>query len=173
MQEADKSREFILQFHLEDDTIQVREPPIRNSGHKGGIFLQRCTLESHDGSTPLSYADVNVGSTVTILSHKFDVIDCDQYTFKYMEANPSIWPYSNADLVNRKLKQKKEVIQRLILTYPGLQGKIISVADLQELLEKSGLDLVKQEVCTVFRLVDPQRTGSVKLTKVLKHVMDL
>ena len=135
--------------------------------------MQRTLLESHDGSPTLTYTDLNVGSTATVLAHKFDIHDCDQFTFKYMEANSNLWPYSNADLVNRKLKQKKEVIQRLILTYPGLQQKVINVDELQELLEKAGLNLVKQEVCTVFRSVDPQRTGSVKLTKVLKHTMDL
>jgi Ca2+-binding EF-hand superfamily protein len=31
---------------------------------------------------------------------------------------------------------------------------------------------VKQEVVTIFRLLDPKRTGYVKLTKLLKFIMD-
>ena len=46
---ADQSRTFIIQVHLEDDTIQVLEPPQRNSGHKGGVFLNRGKIIPHDG----------------------------------------------------------------------------------------------------------------------------
>ncbi len=172
-QEADKTREFILQLHLEDDTIQIREPPVRNSGHKGGIFLQRCKLESHDDTPVLEPKDVYLGATVTVLSHQFDVHDCDQYTFKYMEANSHIWPWSDLSQVARKLKAKKEVLQRIILTYPALQSKSFNVEELGAILERCGLKLVKQEVLTVFRAIDPHKTGSAKLTKLLKYTMDL
>lgn len=173
VQEADKTREFILQLHLEDDTIQIREPPVRNSGHKGGIFLQRCKLESHDGSPTLEPKDVFLGATVTVLAHQFDVQDCDQYTFKYMEANAGTWRYSDLSAVSAKLRAKKEVVQRVVLTYPALQTRTVDVAELGEVLERTGLRLVKQEVFTIFRAIDPQRAGTVKMTKLLKYVMDL
>ena len=82
LQEVDAQRKFIIQVHLEDDTFQIREPPIRNSGHKGGIFLSRCKLESHDGTKPLQPGDIFLGGEVEILSHRFKVLNCDQFTFK-------------------------------------------------------------------------------------------
>lgn len=174
-QEADKSREFIIQVHLEDDTFQIREPEKRNTGHKGGIFLSRCKLESHHANdkvlTPL---DMYVGATVTILSHQFDVHDCDQYTFKYMEDNASQYPYSNIALVNAKVRARKAVVQRLFLTFPALTSRTLDVLELYEILvEKAGLDMVKQEVCTLFRAVDSQREGVIKMTRMLKYIMDL
>lgn len=78
----DAQRKFIIQVHLEDDTFQIREPPIRNSGHKGGIFLSRCKLETHDGTKPLQPGDIFLGGEVEILSHRFIVLNCDQFTFK-------------------------------------------------------------------------------------------
>jgi hypothetical protein len=173
--EADKTREFIIQVHLEDDTFQIREPPKRNTGHNGGIFLSRCKLESHHANqkvlTPL---DMFVGATVTILSHQFDVYDCDHYTFKYMEDNANQYPFSNIALVNAKVRTRKEVVQRLFLTYPALTSRMLDVPELMEILvNKAGLDLVKQEVCTLYRAVDTQREGTIKMTRMLKYIMDL
>jgi hypothetical protein len=121
----------------------------------------------------LEPSDIYLGGVVTILAHRFDILDCDQYTFKYMEANPNLWKYSNLSLINSKLLGKKEVIKKIILTYPGLQSRNITVDDLEELLKRSGLDLVKQEIYTVFRAIDVFRFGTVKMTKALKYIIDL
>jgi hypothetical protein len=90
-----------------------------------------------------------------------------------MEANPNLWKYSNLSLINSKLLGKKEVIKKIILTSPGLQSRNITVDDLEELLKRSGLDLVKQEIYTVFRAIDVFRFGNVKMTKALKYIIDL
>ncbi len=173
LQEADKSRQFIIQIHLEDDTFQIREPPVRNSGHKGGIFLARCKLESHDGTKPLEPQDVFIGATVSILSHKFDVLDCDQYTFKYMEDNSSQWKCSDLKTVEAKLSPKKDIIQRLIVTYPALTSRNMDVKELYAILVRAGLTIIPQEAHTIFRAVDTHRTGTIKMTKMLKYIMDL
>lgn len=173
MKEADKSRKFVIQYFLEDDTVQIREPPIRNSGHKGGIFLSRCKLETHDESEPLRPQDIFLGSTISIHTHKFDIHDCDQFTFKYMEANPSLWKYSDISYVNQKLKSKKEVIQKIILRSPALGNKNIDVEGLNNILLESGLVLTRQETWTTFRAIDTYRNGSIRLTKFLRYLMDL
>jgi Ca2+-binding EF-hand superfamily protein len=130
-------------------------------------------LESHDGSVPLHPQDLHIGATVTILSHKFDILDCDQYTFKYMEANCGQWNFSDLKEVEAKVTAKKEVIQRLILTLPGLTARNMDVKELQEILNRSGLHLIPQEVHTIFRAVDTYRVGTIKATKMLKYFMDL
>ena len=135
--------------------------------------MSRCKLESHDGSKPLQPSDIYLGNTVEILSHKFIVLDCDQFTFKFMEENCSSWVYSNTSLLINKVRRKKDVIQRVLLTYPALSTRTLAVPELQEILGKTGLDLVKQEVCTLFRAVDISRVGVVKMTQFLKFIMDL
>jgi len=37
-------RNFVIMYFLEDDTIAIREPPIRNSGFQGGNFLSRTKI---------------------------------------------------------------------------------------------------------------------------------
>jgi len=170
---TDADRKFIIQVHLEDDTFQIREPPVRNSGHKGGIFLARCKLESHDGSTPLLPSDLHLGALVTILSHKFRIFNCDQFTFKYMEEHCHVWIKSDIERIIKKVTPKKDVLQRLFLTAPSLANRSLTADDLGEFLQRAGCDLILQEVHTLFRLVDTYRTGSIKMTLFLKYVMDL
>eukprot|EP00600_Ochromonadales_sp_CCMP1393_P005894 CAMPEP_0174964952 /NCGR_PEP_ID=MMETSP0004_2-20121128/6172_1 /TAXON_ID=420556 /ORGANISM="Ochromonas sp., Strain CCMP1393" /LENGTH=711 /DNA_ID=CAMNT_0016213747 /DNA_START=18 /DNA_END=2153 /DNA_ORIENTATION=+ len=171
--EVDKDRKFIIQIHLEDDTFQIREPPIRNSGHKGGVFLARTKLETHDGSRPLQPHDVYLGAEVDILSHRFIVLHCDSFTFKTMEEWCNVWKYSDLQLLLKKIRPKKDVIQRLLLTFPGLSTRNISIEEMTSVLEKAGLNVVKQEVYTIFRAVDPARSGHVKMTQFLKFILDL
>lgn len=65
-----------------------------------------------------------------ILSHQFKVYNCDQFTFKYMEENSNDWIYSNIKSLLYKIKPKKEVIQRLILTYPALATCYVNTDEL-------------------------------------------
>jgi Ca2+-binding EF-hand superfamily protein len=107
------------------------------------------------------------------LSHKFTVLNCDQFTFKFMEENSKIWRYCNLESVLEKTRPKKEVLKRLVLTFPGLASRNLTVEELQEICDKAGMNLVKQEVCTLFRAVDLARVGVVKMTHFLKYLMDM
>jgi len=168
------NREFIIEVHLEDDTVQIREPLVNNSGHKGGTFLSRCKLENHHSNTKaFENSDLYTGAIVTILSHKFLIEDADAYTLKYMESNVKIYPYSDIQKILKKLKHKKEVLQRVILTYPSLNTCFIQVEELEKLIERVGLEFEKQEIITLFRTIDTFRAGIIKLTKLLKFIMDL
>lgn len=168
----DISRSFIIQVHLEDDTIQIREPPQRNSGHKGGIFLSRSNLERHDGTKPVTPQDIYLGAVVSILTHKFKVHDADEYTLRFMEENSKQWTNSHLPTVLEKIRFKQEVVTRLILTTPGLANRMSTCEDVEKLFARAGLDLVKQEVITLFRVLDPKKTGFIKLTTLLKYLVD-
>jgi len=170
---VDAQRKFIIQVHLEDDTFQIREPPIRNSGHKGGIFLRRCKLETHDGSKPLKPYDVYLGALVQILSHNFVVLNCDQFTFKFMEESATDWVYSHLPTLLTKIRPKQDVLRKLLLTTSALTSRTMAPADMAEVLKRAGLDVNTQEVYTLFRAVDLARTGVVKMTHFVKFVMEM
>lgn len=167
----DITRTFIIQVHLEDDTIQIREPPVRNSGHKGGIFLARSNLERHDDSDQIKPQDIYLGATIPILSHKFVILDADEFTLRFMEENNKLWIYSNLRDVVQKLKRNEEIVNRLILTTSGLATKLCKLHEVEGLLKKGGFDINQQEIMTIFRVLDPRRTGSIKLTTLLKYLM--
>ena len=89
--DEDKDRVFVLMFYLEDDTIAVREPPLRNSGHIGGNFMARKKIKK-PGSDVQFYgpADLTIGSTIVLLNYKFVISHTDAYTLSWMKTNLGI-----------------------------------------------------------------------------------
>lgn len=168
---SDRSRSFIIQVHLEDDTIQVLEPPQRNSGHKGGVFLNRGKIEPHDDSPSVVPQDLYLGAVVPIYGFHFLLHDADEYTLRHMEENCREWGKSDLSSVIAKLKEHEEVLTRLILTSPGLSRKEMTYAEVLDFFLLAGTPVVKQEVVTLLRVLDPKKFGSVKLTKILKFMM--
>ena len=61
----DKNRRFVIQYFLEDNTMSIREPPIRNSGVVGGSFLGRCPCKHPEGSKILPI-NFYVGAVVEV-----------------------------------------------------------------------------------------------------------
>eukprot|EP00615_Pteridomonas_danica_P011887 CAMPEP_0114339688 /NCGR_PEP_ID=MMETSP0101-20121206/7892_1 /TAXON_ID=38822 ORGANISM="Pteridomonas danica, Strain PT" /NCGR_SAMPLE_ID=MMETSP0101 /ASSEMBLY_ACC=CAM_ASM_000211 /LENGTH=1152 /DNA_ID=CAMNT_0001472731 /DNA_START=35 /DNA_END=3490 /DNA_ORIENTATION=+ len=104
-QEYPGKRDFVINYYLEDDTISVSEPEVRNSGVRGGLFLGRMKYKRHVAlpgvtdkqnnstyhSSPLSRwfkpIDLAPGSDITIeftktgmAVHRFYILDCDAFT---------------------------------------------------------------------------------------------
>lgn len=173
-QPADLTRTFIIQVHLEDDTVQIREPPLRNTGHKGGIFLSRVDvmMDMPDGSKrKFAPQDVVIGDVIKIRSHKFVVHDCDEYTYRFMEENSKQFLNSDIKLALEAIQKRQEVVTRLIITTPGLASKICSFEEIDGLMRNAKVGLKKQQIMTVLRALDPQRLGLVKMTQLLKMLM--
>jgi EF-hand domain-containing protein 1 len=171
---ADETRKFVIQFKLEDDSVQIMEPPQRNSGHKGGTFLSRGKIQTDIGNgekRPMLPEDIVVGAIAQIRAHRFVVHDADDATYKHMEEHPDQFDFSNIKMIGAKLSSKKEMIQKLILSIPGLQGMTVKYEDIDQLFRRADIHLLKQEVVTLLRMLDPQRTARVRMTQVLKFIM--
>jgi DUF1126 PH-like domain len=55
VQPADAERQFVVSYFMNDDTISVFEPPIRNSGIIGGKFLERGLKYKPGTEEPYTY----------------------------------------------------------------------------------------------------------------------
>jgi hypothetical protein len=167
----DNFRKFIISIYLEDDTISISEPPIRNSGHKGGVFLSRSGLTNNQNRT-INPKDLFVGADIHICAIDFCIHDADEYTQRYMSENSHLWECSNIDNVIQKLLLRKDILQRLILlTTPNINAQTMDAENINKLLEKAGIFLNKQEMVTLFRTLDTTKTGTAKLSKILKYLI--
>ena len=172
-QPEDMNRRFIIQVHLEDDTIQIREPPIRNSGIKGGLFLARGPVSSERGAAPVKPTDIFLGCELKILSHKFEVFGADEGTLKYMEQNDNMWNSCNIPSIIDKIKSKAPLLRTAFLTTRGLSDKTVDAEELEQFFKDAGVHLIKQEVWTLFRSIDVAsgRTGRIQLNTLLRQVL--
>ncbi|GMH49726.1 hypothetical protein TL16_g00594 [Triparma laevis f. inornata] len=89
----DVERVFTISFFLVDNTVQIHEPPKRNSGIVGGSFLSRMKLRTAEGLITQEY--FYVGAEIQLAGHAFILVDADDGTLRHMENNNHIFEYSN------------------------------------------------------------------------------
>jgi hypothetical protein len=81
---SDTQRKFVVSFYVDDNTIKILEPPQRNSGFAGGMFLSRQKMKAPDG-TFFTEAHFDVGNTITVACHNFVLTGADTGTQRYLE----------------------------------------------------------------------------------------
>eukprot|EP01012_Entosiphon_sulcatum_P012838 TRINITY_DN1813_c0_g1_i1.p1 TRINITY_DN1813_c0_g1~~TRINITY_DN1813_c0_g1_i1.p1 ORF type:complete len:770 (-),score=142.70 TRINITY_DN1813_c0_g1_i1:47-2356(-) len=80
-----------IYYYLEDDTVQVTEPKVPNSGLMQGNVVARHKISPHDG--PLTIHDFGIGKEVTIYGKRFHIVDCDSFTrYYYSQLGMSLGP---------------------------------------------------------------------------------
>lgn len=123
----DQIREFIIYISLADGKIKIMEPPIRNSGIKGGMFLSaRLVMRPGcDRNMPEYYEpkDFWIGKIVTIYSHRFRIVSADLYVYRYMQEHPEMFEPEAVDgvrnylLLNGKLREDLKVYNDFTIDY--------------------------------------------------------
>jgi len=88
---VDAGRRFIVTFYLANDTFQVFEKFERNSGFVGGKFLERGRFKNPLTGEWYSARDFYLGSSIIVNKFEFEILDCDEYTAKFMANNRHIW----------------------------------------------------------------------------------
>lgn len=80
----DKDRVFIITLSLNDDSLLVYEPTVRNSGIPDGKFLEKRKYKNvRNNNEFFTPVDLIVGNDVTINSWTFMLLDCDEFTKKW------------------------------------------------------------------------------------------
>eukprot|EP00937_MAST-01D_sp_MAST-1D-sp2_P004872 g4872.t1 len=85
-------REFVIFYFNLDNTVQVREPPVRNSGVLGGMFLSRRKYKNPDTGNYFAQQDFFGGAKLKMNRHTLIITDVDRATESYMKACPDLWP---------------------------------------------------------------------------------
>ncbi|CAG9464228.1 unnamed protein product [Pedinophyceae sp. YPF-701] len=146
---ADADRRLVLTYYTADDTLSIFEPPMRNSGIIGGKFLEKQEVFKPGTTQPVLAQDLWVGAAVIIHCRAFQILDADEFTLRYMEANPDAFPMSDADAVSLACKEaaqgKAEALRAAVGSAP------LSVADVARVFEHVGIDMTAQEILTLYR----------------------
>jgi len=74
---VDKGRDFRITYYVDPKEVTVLEPPIRNSGVLGGLFLRRMKLRNPTTGVYFELKDFVVGGEVTINAHTFTIYDTE------------------------------------------------------------------------------------------------
>ena len=85
----------------------------KNSGRIGGKFMERKKHTNPVIRDNYSERDFLIGRTLFLGGFKFQLLKADEYTEKYMEDNPDIFPEASIENVLRKIKKGQSAYKNL------------------------------------------------------------
>uniref|UniRef100_A0A2C9JF73 EF-hand domain-containing family member C2 n=1 Tax=Biomphalaria glabrata TaxID=6526 RepID=A0A2C9JF73_BIOGL len=105
-EEQYRVRQCKIYFYLEDDSIQVLEPRLKNAGVPQGTLIRRHRIPRPPPNDDEFYTaeDFNIGSEICLYSKVFKIVDCDEFTQNFLRkmgtnvqrpARPPEDPYMN------------------------------------------------------------------------------
>lgn len=177
----DRHRQFVIQLYLENDTLMIYEPAIRNSGIVGGKFLNREKHRKADGSV-YTVADFKIGNEVTIHKRTFLVVDADSYTTKMV---PEVVPPGHgmpagasdpaAKAVLDKVREAARKrgahgihgIGRMFRLFDDNGDKGLDARDIRTGLNDYGCRLTEEEVTLLVTAFDKDGSGRVDFDELL------
>lgn len=85
-EEQFRVRKCKIYFYLEDDSIQVIEPMIKNSGIPQGTLIRRHRIPLLPPNDDQYYTvdHFNVGNEIVLYGRKFKLMDCDEFTHNFL-----------------------------------------------------------------------------------------
>jgi len=166
----DESRRFIVSFYCGDYTIQVYELCDKNSGRIGGKFMER---KKHNNPVHGSYyaeKDFLIGHTIFLGGFKFQLLKADEYTEKYMEENPDLFPQADISSVVAKVrrasvghKSLQDFAIALLAKLDKNGNGVLTAADFISSLKSMEIYLTNHEEHTLIRRFDPSGEGLISL----------
>jgi len=87
--EDHRIRKILVNFYLEDHTMNVSEPKQENSGIPQGCFIKRHLIKKSDGTT-FKIADFSIGKTPEVYGRAYNMVDCDGFTREYLSKELNI-----------------------------------------------------------------------------------
>jgi hypothetical protein len=165
----DNTRTFIISFFCGDDTVQVYEHTDRNSGVWAGKFLERSKHRNPIGNNYYNEKDFMLGNTVQLNQFRFQLLRCDEFTYKHMREHPEIYREANIDHVlsklrdgARKYRNNEEFAIELFKKIDSNNSGFIEFEELYTGLRKLDIPLTVQEQYTLMRRFD--KDGDFKLS---------
>lgn len=158
----DCTREFMITFFLEDDTIAVYEEVKRNSGIWGGNFLKRGRYLNDlpsDSEAPRAFkpTDIYLGNVISFNGNDFQIQEMDNMSLEFAEHFPDEFPMMDTFKIIGDLMQ--QIVERRIDLRPAFrcadskgkryleQQQFVTTLDALELTQ----ELNDQEVLTLMR----------------------
>ena len=153
---SDEERKFILSYYCKDDSIQIYEIADRNSGRINSKFLERKRLKNPYTNNYYSEKDILVGNTIYINNYTFRLMECDEYTKKYMRDNAEIFRDADCSEVIERIRtagNKYESLEKFLIEIlrtldPNGTGWVSS-DNIFEGFKKFNLYLSTQEIITL------------------------
>ena len=148
----DVERVFTLTYFLDTDELAIFEPPVKNSGRTGGKFMERCKVRKPRSSDYYTEADLFLGARISVYSRRFVLVDADEYSIKYMEGNPGVYPMSDFESIHARISPDElAAIDQHLRSIDRSGSGQVSEQDFKHAVISNTQNLLDQEVHTLAR----------------------
>jgi len=173
----DTVRKFIISYYCGDDTIQVFEIAERNSGRVGGKFLERKLHRNPVSGEYYKETDMKIGELVILGGHKFRLLKMDEYSEKYLESNPEVFPeadiykiFEKFRIEGKTFKTLDEYALHLIKSLDKRADGYLYFSEFFDLLKSQNIILSPQEEHAIIRKFDQSNEGKISLEALYKDL---
>lgn len=175
LDEVDKARRFVITWFLEDDTLQVFEPPKRNSGLLAGKILTRCKLRNPDTGDFFRTSDFQVGAVLNINGQKYRLDSTDDYSRKVMEQGTHFL-MSDVRFVLTHLKRKFQdfstTARRAFRSMDKDFSGFVTIDELDLQLKKWGMKVSRADLMVLMRWFDQSGDGKISYNDFVRLFTD-
>ena len=102
---ADQDREFMIQYFLKEQMLQITENKSPKNGFSGGRFLNKMKVKNPETNNFYGDRDFSVGSILEVSGRTFELVDAPEYTYCLMESTPEKFIVSDMQYSVEKLGQ--------------------------------------------------------------------
>lgn len=169
---TDLARRFVLSYFMMDDSMQIFEPPVRNSGIAGGKFLERQKVYKPASEEVYTYMDLYVGASIDVFNRAFELHEADEYTYTYMENNKHIFIMADTEILHKSLKAqaagREEAIRTAFIQADCNGSGLLGQEQLEAALTAAGLKFTRHQAINLKRRLDKDKSNNVAIEDFLK-----
>ncbi|NXN13466.1 EFHC1 protein, partial [Indicator maculatus] len=85
-EERYRIRQVVIFYYLEDDSMYVVEPVVKNSGIPQGKHIRRHRVPKNERGDHYHWKDLNRGVSITMYGRTYRIVDCDPFTQVFLES---------------------------------------------------------------------------------------
>lgn len=169
---VNRSRNFMLTFYLEDDTIGVYEEVVRNSGIDGGNFLKRGNYDNglppdSDEPRPFIPTDIYLGNVILLNGYEMQITEMDDMSVRFCEENSEEFPFFDTftiinNVMDKVLDLGIDIRETIMQEYDPRGDAWLSSEKFVKLLDDFEIsqEMNDQELMTVMRRFKEVLTGN-------------
>ncbi|KAG8229672.1 hypothetical protein J437_LFUL010004 [Ladona fulva] len=122
--EHDRVRQVKIHYFLEDDTITIIEPEVKNSGFTQGRLVRRNKIVKNDLGDTYTWKDFNIGIDICIYGIVYHIVNCDAYTKEYLSSQGIILGDPEEMPKDPYTERRKNVERQQLVTMPHPDDKL-------------------------------------------------
>jgi hypothetical protein len=171
----DADRLFVVCYYLQDDTVQIHEPPQRNLGVMTGRFLEKGIHTNQVTGELIKPEDLLPGKVIKIYNRQLEVVDMDEYTTKYFSEGGVKRQYDLTAMLEKLregLRQQFPLVRDIFRRIDSDHDGVITMNEFKEALKKWGFQPTEEEAMVLMKHFDTRQDGVVSYNEFCDALLD-